>query len=294
MSWLLFMDESGHDHRQMPYEVRGGVALHASKIWPFEQAWRRLEEDCFGASLHHYGREIKGCKLLDKKRVRWSKQAQPMAAEERRRHCRGFLTKGLQKEAPTHQEFTAYGQACWEMAVGVFQLLQQMDGRVFASVIPRGSRPPKGFQLQDFLRKDHVFLMERYYYFLNDLREHGLLVLDEVEKTQDIKFVERMQRYFTRTITGRMRSNRVVPSPFFVSSEMTHPVQAADLCIYTINWGFRLNGIGMNAEVREEIAENFGPWLNSLQFRGEGEREGVGSYATYGIVYVPDPFEARC
>ena len=31
MSYLLFLDESGHDHRTMPYEVRGGVALHASE-----------------------------------------------------------------------------------------------------------------------------------------------------------------------------------------------------------------------------------------------------------------------
>ena len=26
MSYLLFLDESGHDHRTMPYEVRGGVS----------------------------------------------------------------------------------------------------------------------------------------------------------------------------------------------------------------------------------------------------------------------------
>jgi hypothetical protein len=27
MSYLFFMDESGHDHRNTPYEVRGGVAI---------------------------------------------------------------------------------------------------------------------------------------------------------------------------------------------------------------------------------------------------------------------------
>ena len=27
MAWLLFMDESGHDHKDSPYEVRGGYAL---------------------------------------------------------------------------------------------------------------------------------------------------------------------------------------------------------------------------------------------------------------------------
>ncbi len=30
MAWLLFLDESGHDHKQMPYEVRGGVAIQDS------------------------------------------------------------------------------------------------------------------------------------------------------------------------------------------------------------------------------------------------------------------------
>ena len=35
MAWLLFMDESGHDHKQMPYEVRGGFALHDEQLWPF-------------------------------------------------------------------------------------------------------------------------------------------------------------------------------------------------------------------------------------------------------------------
>jgi hypothetical protein len=28
MSWLLFLDESGHDHKNTPYEVRGGFAIH--------------------------------------------------------------------------------------------------------------------------------------------------------------------------------------------------------------------------------------------------------------------------
>jgi hypothetical protein len=35
MSWLFFMDESGHDHKHCPYEVRGGVALRSTKLWNF-------------------------------------------------------------------------------------------------------------------------------------------------------------------------------------------------------------------------------------------------------------------
>ncbi len=75
MSWLLFMDESGHDHKAMPYEVRGGVALHASQLWPFVQAVQRLELDCFGGSLALYKKELKGSTLLDKKRYRLAAQA---------------------------------------------------------------------------------------------------------------------------------------------------------------------------------------------------------------------------
>jgi hypothetical protein len=51
MRWLLFLDESGHDHKATPYEVRGGIAIHAGKLWPLVQAVQRLELDCFGAPL---------------------------------------------------------------------------------------------------------------------------------------------------------------------------------------------------------------------------------------------------
>ena len=69
-------------------------------------------------------------------------------------------------------------------------------------------------------------------------------------------------------------------------------IQAADVCIYCINWGFRLPQRGMNAERRAEIADMFGGALASLQFRGQRERDGR-IFETYGIVYVSDPYEAR-
>ena len=37
MAWLLFMDESGHSHKELPYEVRGGYALADTRLWPFVQ-----------------------------------------------------------------------------------------------------------------------------------------------------------------------------------------------------------------------------------------------------------------
>ncbi len=48
----------------------------------------------------------------------------------------------------------------------------------------------------------------------------------------------------------------------------------------------------MDAVTRAEIAEEFGPWLNQLQFRGETYRDG-NVYAEFGIVFVPDPYTTR-
>ena len=289
MSWLLFLDESGHDHKQMPYEVRGGVAIKDAELWPFVQSMHRLELDCFGATLHQYSKELKGSTLLDKKRFRFAAQAGLMSAEARRKHARGFLTKGLEKKNPTRDEFTAYGQACLEMARGTFQLLRDHKAVLFATAIPRSVKKPQHAYIEEYLRKDHVFLQERFFYFLETVKQHGLLVMDEVEKSADRKFVRQLEAYFTRTISGRYRTSWIVPTPFFVSSDMAYPVQAADLCIYCLNWGFRLPSQGMDAPKRDEIGNEFGPWINQLQFAGEGEKDG-NVFSCWGIVYVQNPY----
>jgi hypothetical protein len=87
--------------------------------------------------MREYSKELKGSKLLDKDRFKWAKQAGWMADDARRRHARGFLTKGLEKKVPTRDEFTSYGQANIEMARLVFESLRACDARIFASVVPR-------------------------------------------------------------------------------------------------------------------------------------------------------------
>ncbi|MHC5540820.1 DUF3800 domain-containing protein [Singulisphaera rosea] len=289
MSWLLFLDESGHDHKTMPYEVRGGVALHARELWPFVRAVQQMELDAFGGELAQYRKELKGAKLLDKDRFKWAVQGPTMTGEERRKHCRAFLTKGLEKKPPSRDEFTAYGQGCLEIARGLFQALADRRAVLFAVAIPRTTTKPDTYQADEYLRKDQVFLLERFFYFLEGEKQHGLLVMDEVEKTADRRCVRQLHRYFAHTATGRYRTQWIVPSPFFVASDMASPVQAADLCIYCINWGFRVPTLGMDAVVRPEIEAEFRPWLDRLQFRGEGYREGR-VFKSFGIAFVPDPY----
>jgi hypothetical protein len=98
-----------------------------------------------------------------------------------------------------------------------------------------------------------------------------------------------MHRYFTQTMAGRQRTAWIVPSPFFVESDMAYGVQAADLCIYCLNWGWRLGN--MTEATRKEI-EPFCWLLDKCIWSGEGYRDGK-VFKTWGTVYVPDPYEAR-
>ena len=169
------------------------------------------------------------------------------------------------------------------------QLLQAHGAVLFAAAIPHSLPRPAAPRAQEYLRKDHVFLFERFFYLLEEKQRYGLLVMDEVDKTEDRRFVRRMERYFTKTAPGQYRTSWVVPSPFFVASDMNYAVQAADVCIYCVNWGFRLDAMGMTAPSRPEIAQLFGPWLKRLQFHGQGYRDG-NVFESFGIVYVPDPY----
>ena len=292
MTWLLFLDESGHDHKQMPFEVRGGIALPASKLWSFIQNWRRLEEDCFGTTLVAFGKEAKGEKLLDRDRFKWAGQQTRMVDSERRKLARGFLERGVAKLPQTRDTFTAYGQASLEMARGVFDLLRGHEAKLFAALIPRGTKPPTDFTSGDYLRKDHVFLFERFFYFLEGAKSHGLLIMDETEKTQDRRFVAKLEAYFNKTSMGRNRTSWIVPSPFFVASDMSYAVQAADICLYCINWGYREKSWGQDYGQRDEISDEFGQKVGQLQWMGAGERDRR-KFASTGIVLVRDPYTSR-
>jgi hypothetical protein len=285
------MDESGHDHKHLPYEVRGGVIIHASKLWRFVQQMRANEVFCFGDYLHEYGSELKGSKLLKRKRFRFASQTEPMDDVQRQSLSKQFLRRSAGGDPLTSEMFAAFGQASIEMARRIFDCLAGVDAKVVAGAIPAGARVPD--DAEHLLRKDHVFLFERYYYFLEEHQETGLIVLDEVETSYDRKFVRRLERYFDNTQKGRKRRQYVIPAPMFVSSDLSYPVQAADVVIYAINWAFRLPQFGMDADRREEISDEFGWRLADLQYVTERENESGQRFTSYGIFYVPDPFDAR-
>jgi len=294
MAWLLFMDESGHSHKELPFEVRGGFAMADTQLWPFVQDTLRLELSCFGARLAEYKSEIKGMKLLSKERFQHAAQMPQIESGKRQQFCRALLQGGLEKRPPTREQLTAYGQASLLMVDGIFELLESHKALIFASAVPRGTAKPVAGNSPplDILRKDHNFLLERFFYFLERERQMGLLVMDEVEKQEDRRFVKRLHDYFVKTANGRERSRWIVPSPFFVSSDMALPVQVADVVIYALNWGYRLAANMKNAPTRHEIESRFSAQIQKLNWKGEGF-DGFQTYKTFGIFCVPDLYAPR-
>ena len=86
---MLFMDESGHDHGSLPYEVRGGVCIDVGQVWDLTQRLQRLEYACFGDYLRNYGSEIKAVKLLERKRFKWATAATAVPSREAQGACAG-------------------------------------------------------------------------------------------------------------------------------------------------------------------------------------------------------------
>jgi hypothetical protein len=123
MSYLLFMDESGHDHGVVPYEVRGGIALHDSDLWQFVRSIQAAELANFGGYLHQFGSEIKGMKLLKNRVFKWANQGTPLEAEERRRLALAFLNKGAAQQTRRGQNSQAmakHASPLWGMCFACF------------------------------------------------------------------------------------------------------------------------------------------------------------------------------
>ncbi len=286
---LLFVDESGHSKSGTPCEVLAGVAISEEDLWNLIRAVRAAERDSFGDYLRNLlSKEVKARKLLKKKRFRIAAKAIEISAEDRVKLAHSLLVKGksarergLAKAGETFAEMVGYSRQVLAFVHQVLDIAASFNVQVFASVVdPQAPRPEPGK-----LRKDYVYLFERYSYFPETLprRERGLIVFDELEKTQSHILLQQMAAYFLSP-TGKYRSSRIVPEPFFVHSDLTTGVFLADVAAYIIGWGWRLKR--MPQPLRPELRP-FATKLHHMQFRGEKPKiTGDGVWPLEGIKYI--------
>ncbi len=251
MSYLLFIDECGHDHRHLPYGARGGICLPDDKVWEFTCKMRDLEYQCFGCHLHEYDTELKARHLLEKNRFEWAAYFEKIPSYERRQLCAQFL----RQDKKTRRHFCAFGQASLKFVRHLISLLVSSQARIFASLIPQESLEKTGHAPGHHMRSDILILFERYGYFLEDRNSMGLIALDEGDRTDDRRFLRKMEAFFRLHEKGKIYADWMIPTPFFVGSDLSYPLQAADIIIYCLVQCHRQPSIGMDAPVRPEIAQ---------------------------------------
>ncbi len=167
MAYFFFMDESGQDQRESPYEVLAGVAIRDDRLWPLIQDIQQAERNAFGtrfrAKTHS---ELKAKRLLNRKTFRLAIQ-KPLLDDEVRRK---FATKCMKDgENAGRLELTALAQAKLLFVKNVFEICLKYDCKIFASIVGDiAKRPAKKCPKCAMLRKDYAYLFERYFYFLED------------------------------------------------------------------------------------------------------------------------------
>lgn len=248
MAYILFLDESGHDLKDSPYEVIAGIAIEDKSIWNLIRELHLLEENIFGRRYSAGGRELKARKILKSKTFRLAQQLPPIEPHERRLLSKECLDNG---ETVTKRQLTALAQAKIAFAKEVLQIAANFRCKAFASIVSQNFNPA---DTPEYLRKDFVYLFERYFYFLEDKpgEPSGIIVFDETEKTQSQRLIQQIENYFKKTNKGRTRATLLIPEPLFVHSDLTTGVQIADLIAYVISWAMRLKG--MTKPVRPELS----------------------------------------
>lgn len=277
MSWALFIDESGQDQRQSPYEVLAGIAIEDRKLWRLIRDLSDAQEQIFGVRLFEaYGNEAKAQKLLKKKVFAHAAQLPPFPADERQALSREILMDG---SAVSRDRLTALAQAKLAYVARALDLSRAAGAQAFASIVPQAAPRPAG----GMLRKDYAYLFERFFYFLNSQPEDpmGYVVFDELDKSASHILLNQVSEYFLKTNKGRTRSRLIIPEPFFVHSDMTTMVQVADLIAYLLSWGVRLNGM---TEARRPELDDLCLKVMRLRFT----QHTPGGYTNYGFKIIND------
>lgn len=281
MAFFLFIDESGQDRRDSPYEVLAGVAIEDRDLWSLIQAVQNSELLHFGTRYSHGTRELKGKKILKRKVFRQAAFVPPIEPDERTQLARRCLESGA---TANKRQMAALAQAKISYVQDVFDICARFRCRLLASIVT----DPLPFKAtSDYLRKDYAYLFERFFYFLEDTNPaaQGIVVFDELEKSKSHILLSQMDDYFKNTSKGRLRSGQIIPEPFFVHSDLTTGVQIADLVAYIISWCFRRTD--MTEPAREEL-EELTKTLCQLRHKSVREVNGNPEFAIWSFSVIKD------
>lgn len=279
MAFFLFVDESGTG-KESPYEVLTGIAVEDRDLWNLVLALQDAEVRCFGTRYKNGSHELKARKLLKTKTFRQAKNNLFIEEEAIRDLAKKCLESGA---TAGKDEITGLARAKMRYVQEVLDICGRYRCKAFASIVSRNlPRPQSGL-----LHKDYAYLFERFFYFLEerDSSQSGIIVFDELEKSQSHILLDQMDGYFKRTTKGKQRASQIIPEPFFVHSDLTTGIQLADLIAYIIAWGVRFEG--MTEPARPELKE-YAEQVVRLRTRAIREIDGNPNYTIWSFAIITD------
>ncbi len=282
MAYFFFIDESGIERKDSPYEVLCGISIHDGDLWQIVSRLKSLEEQILGTRYGSSEREVKGRKFLKWKVFRHAKMVEILPEPERTILSKECIENGSRA---TKRHMAALAQAKLTYVKKLLELCALLYRvKIFASISTEPVREADE-DSKALLRRDYVYAFERMYYYLEDKRteEQGIVVFDELEKSQSHVLVSQLENYFKKTVKGRQRSGLIIPEPFFVHSDLTTGIQIADIIAYIISWGLRLNG--MSKPVRAELLE-FVELIKPLRYLTNRDIGGVSDMQIWSVTYV--------
>jgi len=285
MAWFLFIDESGQDHKESPYEVLAGVAIQDEDLWDLIKELHDAEVAHFGRRYSDGSRELKGTKILKRKVFSHANYEGNILPHEVPALAKEILDDGGTNSSIRHQKALALAKIAY--VSDVFAICERYNCRIFASVVESDALPTTG----GGLRKDYGYLFERFFYFLEDQTseaqypQQGILVFDELDKAKSHLLINQAHRYFKDTATGRHRAELIIPEPFFVHSDLTTGIQIADLVAYCISWCLRF------AQMAEPTRDELKPYIEKilkLRHRATRNIRGNPNFVIWSIAYISD------
>jgi Protein of unknown function (DUF3800) len=228
MAWFLFIDESGQDHKESPYEVLAGVAIEDSDLWGLIKELHDAKIAHFGRRYSEGARELKAKKILKRKTFARARSEHAVLPNEVPTLAKAILDNGAQNGTARHLKALSLAKIAY--VTDVLSICDSYECRIFASIVEPDAPQSAG----GGLRKDYGYLFERFFNFLEDVSssrqypQQGIVVFDELEKTKSHLLIDQAHRYFKDTATGRHRATLIIPEPFFVHSDLSTGVQIAD------------------------------------------------------------------
>ncbi len=278
MAWVLFVNGSGFESSSSPYEVVAGVIVEDRDLWNFVQAILDAKVRHFGATAPT--ERLTARRLLKRKVFRLAHQLPPLPFEERRALARACLERGA---AAGKREMTALAQSKVAYVGEVFEVCSRFRCRLIASIVSnRLPRPTPGY-----LRKDYAFLLERFYYFLEDQKppQCGFVACREHAAPFSELLADQMARYFKGTVRGRQRTSLVLPDPLAVRGDLAVGTEVAALVAYVAAWGFRTRELTEPA--RNELYD-FKEQIRALRYRAVREIGDSTNFVIWGFTVVND------